>query len=186
MRGVSGSPERRASSASASLASVGAEIFLQQVDHRPQMAAFLDVDLEQVAQVIERGRGLAEIALLLDGRPARCRPGSRSGGAAWRGIRPAPPARPSRHGVAPKEILRLQPAAQAGCPICIRASSHNRTSPSPLGSTLTRGAQIDQRLLEALRPHVVPPVDIARCHFSSAFCTRTSALRSTLLGIRPL
>ena len=32
------------------------------------MAAFLDVDLEQVAQVVERWRGLAEIALLLDGR----------------------------------------------------------------------------------------------------------------------
>src|SRR5437773_11354322 len=31
------------------------------------MAAFLDVDLEQVAQVIERGRGLAEMALLFDG-----------------------------------------------------------------------------------------------------------------------
>src|ERR1700722_16117695 len=31
------------------------------------MAAFLDIDLEQVAQVIERGRGLAEMALLLDG-----------------------------------------------------------------------------------------------------------------------
>ena len=30
------------------------------------MAAFLDIDLEQVAHVVERGRGLAEMALLLD------------------------------------------------------------------------------------------------------------------------
>ena len=48
------------------LAAVGAEIFLQQIDHRPEVAAFLDIDLEQVAHVVERGRGLAEIALLLD------------------------------------------------------------------------------------------------------------------------
>ena len=31
------------------------------------MAAFLDIDLEQVAHVVERGRGIAEVALLLDG-----------------------------------------------------------------------------------------------------------------------
>src|SRR6267142_1211236 len=30
------------------------------------MAAFLDIDLEQIAQVVERGRGLAEMALLFD------------------------------------------------------------------------------------------------------------------------
>src|SRR5437764_5123659 len=50
------------------LAAVAAEIFLQQIDHRPEMAAFLDIDLEQVAQVIERGRGLAEMTLLLNRR----------------------------------------------------------------------------------------------------------------------
>ena len=49
------------------LAAVAAEIFLQQVHHRPEMAALLDIDLEQVAQVVERRRGLAEMALLLDG-----------------------------------------------------------------------------------------------------------------------
>ncbi len=48
------------------LAAVAAEIGVQQVDHRPQMAAFLDIDLEEVAQVVERGRALAEQALLLD------------------------------------------------------------------------------------------------------------------------
>jgi hypothetical protein len=48
------------------LATVAAEIFLQQVDHCPEMAAFLDIDLEQIAHVVERGRGLAEMALLLD------------------------------------------------------------------------------------------------------------------------
>jgi hypothetical protein len=29
---------------------------VQQVDHRPQVAAFLDVDLEEVAHVVERRR----------------------------------------------------------------------------------------------------------------------------------
>jgi hypothetical protein len=47
-------------------ATVAAEIGVEQIDHRPQMPAFLDIDLEQVAQVIERGAGMAELALLLD------------------------------------------------------------------------------------------------------------------------
>src|SRR2546429_5498232 len=41
-----------------SLAAVAAEIFLQQIDHRPQVTAFLDVHLEQIAHVVKRGRGL--------------------------------------------------------------------------------------------------------------------------------
>src|SRR5262249_9937941 len=49
------------------LAAVAPEILVEQVDHRPQVPAFLDVDLEQVAHVVKRGRGLAEMALLLDG-----------------------------------------------------------------------------------------------------------------------
>src|SRR5687768_2733339 len=48
------------------LAAVTAEIGMQQVDHRPQMPAFLDVHLEQVAQVVERRTGEPEQALLLD------------------------------------------------------------------------------------------------------------------------
>src|ERR1700690_3545457 len=48
------------------LAAVGAEIFLQQIDHGPEVAPLLHIDLEQVAHVVERGRGLPEIALLLD------------------------------------------------------------------------------------------------------------------------
>ena len=48
------------------LAPVAAEIFLQQIDHRPQVAGLLDIDLEQVAQIVERRRGAAEMALLLD------------------------------------------------------------------------------------------------------------------------
>ena len=44
------------------------EVGVQQVDHRPEVPALFDVHLEQVAQVVERRRGLAEAALLLDRR----------------------------------------------------------------------------------------------------------------------
>ncbi len=47
------------------LAAVAAEIGVQQVDHGPQVPAFLHVHLEQVAQVVERRAGLAQVALLL-------------------------------------------------------------------------------------------------------------------------
>src|SRR6185312_7528463 len=49
------------------LAPVAAEVAVQEVDHRPEVPAFLDVDLEEVAQVVEAGRGEAQVALLLDG-----------------------------------------------------------------------------------------------------------------------
>ena len=50
------------------LAALPAEVRVQQVDHRPEVAALLDVDLEQVAQVVDARRGVAEHALLLDAR----------------------------------------------------------------------------------------------------------------------
>src|SRR5579859_3757546 len=48
------------------LAPVAAEIGVQQIDHGPEMPAFLDIDLEQVAQVVERRRRMAQQPLLLD------------------------------------------------------------------------------------------------------------------------
>ncbi len=48
------------------LAAVAAEVLVQQVDHRPEVAAFLDVDLEQVAQVVLARARQAQVALLLD------------------------------------------------------------------------------------------------------------------------
>ena len=50
------------------LAPVAAKEGVQQVDHRPEVAAFLDIDLVEVAQVVERGRGEPQAALLLDRR----------------------------------------------------------------------------------------------------------------------
>ena len=48
------------------LAAVAAEVAVEQVDHRPQVTAFFDVDLEEVAQVVQGRTGLAQLALLLD------------------------------------------------------------------------------------------------------------------------
>ena len=53
------------------VAAVATEVAVQEVDHGPQVAALLDVDLEQVAHVVERRGGQREVTLLLD----RCRLG---------------------------------------------------------------------------------------------------------------
>src|SRR5262249_48753158 len=45
-------------------ASVASKVGLQQIDHRPEVASFLDIHLEQVAQVIERWTGSPQMALL--------------------------------------------------------------------------------------------------------------------------
>ena len=50
-------------------AAIAPEVRVQQVHHGPQVAAFLDIHLEQVAQIVERRAAVAEQMLLLD----RCR-----------------------------------------------------------------------------------------------------------------
>ena len=104
------------------VAPVGAEIFVQQIDHRPEMAAFLDIDLKQVAHVVERGRGQCPGSAAARPRPARCRPGSRSAGASARDIRRAPPATPFRPRARRRECAGPRHAAPAGCPSDIPAS----------------------------------------------------------------
>ena len=66
IRGLSGSPGVPPQQLLGLLAAVPAEVGVQQVHHRPQVPALLDVDLEQVAQVVQARRGGAEVALLLD------------------------------------------------------------------------------------------------------------------------
>ena len=53
------------------VAAVTTEVAVQQVHHRPEVAALLDVDLEQVAHVVQARRGETQRTLLLD----RCRLG---------------------------------------------------------------------------------------------------------------
>jgi len=47
--------------------SVAAEVRMQKIDHRPEVTAFLDVDLEQVPQVVERRTRETQVPLLFDG-----------------------------------------------------------------------------------------------------------------------
>ena len=142
------------------LAAVAAEIFLQDIDHGPEMPAFLDIDLEHVAQVVERRRGLAEMALLLD----------RGGlGVALDDDQPA------QHGavfaghllpgglaemLAERNLAALFLRGKKNAPAVFRHLHIVELGPA-FGIDRYRGAQIDQRLLEAVRPHGLPPVDIA-------------------------
>ena len=48
-------------------AAVATEIAMEKIDHRPEVAAFFDVDLKNVAEIVERRAGEAEGFLLLDG-----------------------------------------------------------------------------------------------------------------------
>src|SRR5438128_2944091 len=48
------------------IASVASEVRVQQVDHRPQVTSFLDVHLKQIAQIVEAWASVAERPLLLD------------------------------------------------------------------------------------------------------------------------
>ena len=143
------------------LAAVAAEIFVQQVDHRPQMAAFLDIDLEQVAHVVERRRGLAEMALLLDrgglGVALDHDEPAQHGAVFARHLLPGRLAEMA----AERDLAVLLRRRQQDAPAVFRHPHIVELGPA-LGIDRDRGAQIDQRLLEALRPHVLPPVEIAR------------------------
>ena len=161
MRGLSASPERRCNSSRRLLAAVAAEIFLQDVDHRPQVTAFLDVDLKDVAHVVERRRGLAEMALLLD--RGRLGVALDDDEAAQHGAIFARHILPDRLAVVAAErnlaalLLRRQQNAPA-----VFGHLHVIELRPALGIDRDGGAQINQRVLEALRPHVHPPVDVAR------------------------
>ena len=76
-------------------AAIAAEVGVQQIDHRPEMPALLDVDLKQVAEVVKARAVRAELALLLDAGGLGVALQRRSSGAADCEIRPAPPATPA-------------------------------------------------------------------------------------------
>ena len=143
------------------LAAVAAEIFLQQVHHRPEVTAFLDVDLEQVAHVIERGRGLAEMALLLDrgrlGVALDHHEAAQHGAIFARHVLPGRLAEM----LAERDLAVLLLRREQHAPAIVGHLHVIELGPAARIDRIG-GAQIDQRLLEALRPHVVPPVDVAR------------------------
>src|SRR5215510_6696536 len=143
------------------LAAVPAEVGIEQVDHRPEVAALLDVDLEQVAQVVERGTGGAEVALLLD----------RGGlGIALGDDEPAQDAAVLAGDVLPAGCAEViaEPDRAPGfrfgeeqAPAVLRHPHVVELGPT-LRVDAHGGAQVDVSLLEAVGPHAHPPVDELR------------------------
>ena len=143
------------------LAAVLAEIFDEQIDHRPQVAALLDIDLEEVAHVVEARRRRAEEALLLDrsglrvalhdDEPAQKRP-VLAGHFLPRGLALVPAERDR----SPLDLGREQDAPAIGRHLHIA-----ELRPAG-GIDADGGAQIDLRLLESDRTHAGPPVEIFR------------------------
>ena len=167
------------------LAAVAAEVGVQQIDHRPQVAALLDVHLEQVAQVVERRRGVAEQALLLDRGGLGVALGDDQ--AAQRRAILARHLLPGRLADVVAEADRaVRLARRRGrCPSGSRASARSRRCAQPSASTRRRGAQIDVVGLEVARAHLVPPVEeraAASARARAAACG--SSARSTLFGMR--
>src|SRR6185437_7199204 len=143
------------------LAPVAAEIGVQEIDHRPEMTAFLDIDLEEVAQVVERGAAMAQEALLLD----------RGGlGVARRDDEAAQRrAMLARH-LLPGGLAEL--VAEADAPVgrglgeenapAIIGHAQRAIARPALGIDRRRGAQIDIGAEEIARPHAAPPIEEAR------------------------
>ena len=142
------------------LAAVAAEILVQDVDHRPEVTALLDVDLEQVAHVVERGRGLAEMALLLDrgrlGVALDHHQAAQHGAVFARHLLP----RRLAEMLAERDRPVLFHGREQDAPAVFRHLHVVELGPA-LGIDRDRGAQIHHRLLEALGAHVLPPVEIA-------------------------
>ena len=159
------------------VAAVAAEIRMQQVDHRPEMAALLDVHLEQVAEVVDARAPLPQPPLLLDARRL--------------GV-------PLRHDQAPQLVPELarhflpdrlpQEIAKSDPAIVDRIGEEN--APAVLGQLhvlevrpsgwidADRRAHVDLVIvLEPLRAHVLPPLDVlraasARARAAAACCWR--------------
>src|SRR5271167_4146342 len=125
------------------------------------MAALLDIDLEQVAQIVERGAGIAELALLLD----RGRLGVALGHdqpAQGRAVL-------SRH-LLPyrlaERVAETDPAighrvSEKDAPAIFRHLDHAITGPALLVDG-GGGAQIDVRTGKCRRSHFLPPVEKMR------------------------
>src|SRR5215212_8064322 len=125
------------------------------------MAAFLDVDLKEIAEVVERRRAVAERALLLD--RGRLRVALRDNEAAQRRAMFA------RHDL-PRRLSDVVPEADGAIPIVIgeedapailRHAHHPERRPS-LAVDGRRGAEIDLVVLKDRRTEVLPPVEKPR------------------------
>ena len=134
---------------------------MQEIDHRPEMAALLDVDLEQIPHVVERRRGLAQMTLLLDRRGFGIALDYDK--TAQHGAILARHVLPDSIALMPAERNRavLFRRRQQDAPAVFRHLDVIELGPA-LGIDRHRGAQINEQFLEAFRPHILPPVEIAR------------------------
>ncbi len=139
------------------LAAVAPEVRLQQVHHRPQVPAFLDVHLEEIAQVVQRRAGEPEVALLLD----RCRLGValRDDQAAQVGPMLARHFLPRRLALARAEVHLASGfrGIEEDAPAVLRHLHVVEVRPA-LGIHADRGAQVHVDVAGAFRAHVGPPV----------------------------
>ena len=140
-------------------AAVAPEVLVQQIDHRPQMAAFLDIDLEKIAQVVLAGRSEAEMTLLLD--RGRLGVALRHDDAAQIGAVLAGHVLPGGLALVLAEVDRAAFLAlvHEDAPAIVGHLDMTEVGPS-LRIDAHRGAQIDVVIIRALRAHVLPPVDV--------------------------
>lgn len=141
------------------LAAVAAEVAVQQVDHGPQVAAFLDVDLEQVAQVVLRRRGQAQVALLLDRR--RLGVALRDDDAAQVGAVFARHVLPhvAAHVLAEVDLALAVLRRQEDAPAVVGHAHVIEVGPA-VGLDADGGAQVDVEAMRAVRTHVLPPLQV--------------------------
>src|SRR5712692_610317 len=143
------------------LAAVAAEVRVQYIHHRPKMPSFLDVDLEEIAQVVEGRAGVAEPVLLFD----------RSGLGIALGDDQAAELRAEFAGyLLPHRLAEGIPEADGA----IRDGIGQKNAPSIVGHFhravmrpalcvhADRGAQVHVDRGEVVRPHLLPPFEETR------------------------
>ena len=141
------------------LAPVAPEMGVQQVDHGPQMAAFLDVDLEQVAQIVKGGADLAEQALLLDRGGLGVALGDDEAaqiGAVFAGHL-LPGRLPLVH--AEVDLAAFLGRRQENAPAVVRHAHVVVVGPA-LGADVDGGAQIDVEFLAFRGAEIAPPLNV--------------------------
>ena len=143
------------------LPTVAPEIGVEQIDHSPEMAAFLDIHLIQVAQVIERRRGAAQLALLLNrgglGVPLGDDQAAQLGAILGGDLVPDRLALVGAEGDLPVGAGFGQEDAPA-----IVGHLHMVEMGPAVGVHADGGAQIDLDVVGIDRPHVLPPLDVGR------------------------
>src|SRR5690606_39497911 len=138
------------------LAPVAPEIAVKEVHHRPEVAAFLDIHLEEVAQVVHAGRGHAEMTLLLDRRRLGVALGNDD--AAQVGPMLAGHTLPDRLAevVAEVDATALLRGIEEDAPAVVGQLHVAELRPA-LGIDADRGAAVDIVAMPTPRPHGAPP-----------------------------